>query len=306
MAEQIAEIPIINSEQLKPLDYKDTRCAPKLEYKNGSCMDLEILSELANAYNKENPKNTIYLNDKWIILNPDKYKRYLVFNLTKKINKPQTEWVNLNFAKFMKTPEYIERLREKTFRPKGPKGRFEWLNTEQIENVQKQYQDLKYTNYEFLGAVALDFDNYDTPLRNINFDNYVNKGKNILGVVFNLDKHTEPGSHWVALYVNLVKHQIYFFDSYGSKPEKEIDIFMRKVSRYMVSKGIETKDIDMRWNKVQHQKENSECGVYSMNFLLRMLRGDDFDTVCKTPMPDRMVNRCRNKYFDNQNVPIEK
>ena len=157
-----------------------------------------------------------------------------------------------------------------------------------------------------MGAVPLDFDDIYTSLRNIKFDDYVNRGKYILGVIFNLDKHDEPGSHWVGLYINFNKHQIYFFDSYGGVPEEEIQKFMRKASKYMESKGTKANNIDMRWNKVQHQKENSDCGVYSMNFLLRMLRGDNFDDVCNKPMPDRLVNRCRNKYFDNQNVPIEK
>ena len=50
----------------------------------------------------------------------------------------------------------------------------------------------------------------------------IKKGKYKLGVIFNLDEHYKSGSHWVALYADLNKDQVYFFDSYGKKPEKRI------------------------------------------------------------------------------------
>ena len=104
---------------------------------------------------------------------------------------------------------------------------------------------------------------------------------------------------------NNYQYQIYFFDSYGTEPEEEIQKFMRKAAKYMEQTGVKPNDIKFDWNKLRHQRENSECGVYSINFLLRMLRGDDFNEITKKIMPDRMVNRCRNKYFKNQDVPIE-
>jgi len=292
------KVPEINSEELKPVDNNDTRCAPGIEYKSGSCMDVEILSALAHAYNKEYPNKKIELDDKWIVLNADKYKRYLVFNLKQRIDKPQREWENMKFAK-MVNKEIRNKLEDSTFRPMGPQGKFEWLNTIQIEEVQKQYQNLKYEDYEFLGAVPIDFDLINNKFKNINFKEYVDKGKTKLGVVFNLDKHDEPGSHWVGLYMDLKKGQIYFFDSYGTTPEPEIQAFMRKASRYLESTGMKPSDIDMRWNKVQHQRKGSECGVYSINFILRMLRGDNFDDLCKNPVSDEKINRCRRKYFEN-------
>ena len=292
------KVPEINSEELKPVDNNDTRCAPGIEYKSGSCMDVEILSALAHAYNKEYPNKKIELDDKWIVLNADKYKRYLVFNLKQRIDKPQREWENMKFAKTV-NKEIRNKLEDSTFRPMGPQGKFEWLNTIQIEEVQKQYQNLKYEDYEFLGAVPIDFDLINNKFKNINFKEYVDKGKTKLGVVFNLDKHDEPGSHWVGLYMDLKKGQIYFFDSYGTTPEPEIQAFMRKASRYLESTGMKPSDIDMRWNKVQHQRKGSECGVYSINFILRMLRGDNFDDLCKNPVSDEKINRCRRKYFEN-------
>ena len=84
----------------------------------------------------------------------------------------------------------------------------------------------------------------------------------------NCSKHNNLLSN--SLYINLIKHQVYFFDSYGSDPEDEIKSFMRKAATYMETKGTKPNNIIMKWNKTQHQRENSECGVYSINFLLRI------------------------------------
>jgi DNA polymerase/3'-5' exonuclease PolX len=40
-----------------------------------------------------------------------------------------------------------------------------------------------------------------------------------------------------------------------------------------------SKDYDVRYNKIQHQFKNSECGVYSMNFIIRLLGGETFDEI---------------------------
>ena len=47
------QLPEVASEDLKPIDENDTRCAPDIEFKNGSCMDVKLLSALAIAYNKK-------------------------------------------------------------------------------------------------------------------------------------------------------------------------------------------------------------------------------------------------------------
>jgi hypothetical protein len=69
---------------------------------------------------------------------------------------------------------------------------------------------------------------------------------------------------------------------------------------------------DIRFNRVQHQYGASECGVYSINFIVRLLRGDSFDTIHGGRIPDENINVCRKKYFngydkkiklnDNQNI----
>ena len=34
-----------------------------------------------------------------------------------------------------------------------------------------------------------------------------------IGIVFNLDKHDQEGSHWVSMFIDLKRDGIYYFDS---------------------------------------------------------------------------------------------
>ncbi len=209
-------------------------------------------------------------------------------------------------VRWITSHKILKKLKNK-IRPNGPTGRFEWLDTENIVNTLNQYE-AKYKDFMFLGAVPIDYDCDKLPkgylkidINNLDYQKLMKEGKNKFGVIFNLDKHNEDGSHWVGLYYDLKKGQIYFFDSYGEEPEESIQRLIRKVGRFMKNElKINSPIID--YNKLRHQYENSECGVYSINFILRMLKGVPFKDVSTKRVPDRLVNQCRNIYFNNPNI----
>jgi hypothetical protein len=150
-------------------------------------------------------------------------------------------------------------------------------------------------------------------------------------MVINLDEHDKSGSHWVALYTDLKKNQVYFFDSFGKKPGKKIKKFINKIISYLyykkynnnikiggmlsdikklTDKNIRTElknqlfnkltGFDIRYNTKQHQFGNSECGVYSINFILRLIKGDEtFDDITNNITKDDKINECRKEYFVN-------
>jgi hypothetical protein len=288
----------------------NNKCAPNLDFENGSCIPLHVLIDMAVAYNKHNKLNKlnskIYLNDNLDIHDPDEYKNYLIKEFKKRFNDDQKEWIKLKFVEFM-SDEHKFFLNNSTFRPDGPKGKFDWLSTLDINKVLQQYED-KYDDFKFLGAVPIDF--YDINIsifignkkytfKNLDFDECVKNGINRFGIVFNLDESWKSGSHWVSLYFDLKKKQIYFSDSYGIKPEKRIVEYIDIIRNFM-SKYNTLKNTEIRYNKTQHQKGNSECGVYSINFILRLLKGRTFDHITKTRIPDNKVNSCRPKYFKNE------
>lgn len=293
----------------------DTRCAPSKEYKDGSCFEYDSLVKIAKAYNNK-------YKDKIKISTDKKYLVKEIDNRLKRKCDDQVCWLKQNF-----TREILDDSLKNTFRPDGPTKKNAWLSTSDIDNVLEQYHE-KYSDFMYLGTVPSDFERIPIlNFRNMDFDEILNSGKSRLGMVINLDEHTEGGSHWVSLYIDLKKNLVYFFDSFGKKPIPNIKKFINRVAKYMykkvydvnmpmkyvdialkkydrLSKPVQNalKKIDLRYNKIQHQKANSECGVYSINFILRMLKGDSFDEIVNNPVRDLEMEGCREKYFRNYSL----
>jgi hypothetical protein len=295
----------------------DQRCAPS-KIKNissGTCFDLISLQKMVEAYNEnyDKLKNKESYPDGNIIYNDEQFKnkRYLLKELTKKLKKVcdnQLCWLKINFIKNLNDKE----ISKNTFRPEGPSksdNKYAWLSNLDIDKVMEQYEDY-YKDFLYLDTVPIDFAilkgrYYISDLNEKEFEKLKNNGKYRLGTVINLDKHTGNGTHWVSLYMNIKEKQIYFFDSYGFKPEKEIREFIAKWANYMSKSDkytatnclTEKGDIDIKWNQQRHQRGASECGVYSISFILRLLNGEKFENINNKVIPDSEVNMCRKHYF---------
>lgn len=299
MSDKKLPLPIIKLEQVIPKDEDDCKCAPHLTFENGSCIPTNILIKLANAFNLHceeiNNNNLIKMHDGLELLHSEEYKLYLLFELGKRFKSSQHDWIKHKCTQFMTNDEKDE-LEYNIFRPDGPQGKFEWLSTFDINFTLSQYET-KYPDFQFLGAVPIDFNELDRlPFKKMNFDDLYKNGKKRIGVVFNLDESWKNGSHWVSLYFDLEKGQIFFSDSYAMMPEKQIIDFIRRIEQYLKNVR-KISEPDIKYNKMQHQRGNSECGVYSINFILRLLKGKTFEHITRKRLTDEKVNKCRMVYF---------
>ena len=96
----------------------------------------------------------------------------------------------------------------------------------------EQYEN-KYKDFKFLGTVPIDFDAISNlGISDLNLGKLIKDGKSKIGLVFNLDESHQAGSHWVSFFSNLKEGQVYFFDSYGMRPEFRIRKFMRRVAKF--------------------------------------------------------------------------
>ena len=299
----------------------DKKCAPSKIYDDNSCFTLESIQKICIAYNKAIREKQIPHN-KFIDVTDD--KRKMIIDLTDRLSyvcDNQICWLKQQFIKKIKNHD----INNNTFRPKGPQGKFEWLNTTNINRVIEQYQDI-HSDFKFLGTVPMDFD--DLPMlkiKNIDFDDLINNGIKKIGMVVNLDEHWKSGSHWVSLFANLDKSLIYYFDSYGKRPEKRIRSFIKRIAKwcykrhhlncniddmncspsdasasFMLQNGSKNKiesKLDVEYNRNRHQFKNSECGVYSINFILRLLEDESFVDITDNRTLDDEMNNNRNIYF---------
>lgn len=283
----------------------DLRCAPNNKLINGTCYSIEQLRNIANDFNKNNYDKIIFDNNT--------SKKRLLYRLIIKLSKytncdNQLCWLNI-----LEDDELKKNILNNTFRPIGPanKGNNKWLSNFDINAVMKQYENL-YKDFLFLGSFPVDFYEigYIKFKHDIQYNTSLNK-KNIidldklynttykLGIIINLDKHNQSGSHWVSLFINLKTRNIFYSDSGSNKPPNYINNFIKSISIYLKSK--EQKKINYKINKKKIQFGNSECGLFSINFILNLLKNENIDDYFENPPNDSEVNECRDVYFIDEN-----
>ena len=282
--------------------FNKNHCSPKKSKNTLSCIDHDILLKIAHIFNKFYNAN-IDLND----------KKKLYKQISEKISsmsdcKSESCWVTLNEIIRHLTPDELNRFKN-SFRPQMPrswlKNKNEWASTSDIEKVLKQYEE-HHKDFKCYGALPMDFDLkqgnscVSGDLCNIDLKEHMENGKNKIGSVFNLDDHDEPGSHWVSLYMELKpccreNPSIYYFDSIADKPTKEINNLVDNLSEQY--KSITGGDMEFLYNDIQHQKRNTECGIYSIHFITSMLEGKDFDDYIKEIKRDDYMEKYRDFYY---------
>jgi hypothetical protein len=279
-------------------------CAIGRDNSNDTCFTLDELHKIANDYNDKYPDQ----------INISPSKSDMVTSLTNKLTQfcpDQTCWATLKFLK-----NNNDNKLSMAFKPKGPGGQFEWLSTTEINECMERFM-ATYPNFLFIGAVPMDIEDLNEfGVKSLNYDKLINIGKTIIAIIYNLDEHYKPGSHWVAFYIDFKKKQIYYSDSAGKPPEKRIKRLVKKLAEkfyfddtgkkmslplesYMNKNNpnVIEQQYNIRFNTVQHQFGGSECGVYSINFITRLLRGDTFDEIHNKRLADKEMNVCRQKYF---------
>lgn len=167
----------------------------------------------------------------------------------------------------------------RNFRPKKPKSweknEREWLSNYDILHVMKQYEEA-FPDFKFLGVFPIDFAEKDVcSLNNIcgfNIKQLKEKKQTRFGVVLNLDKHNEPGSHWVSIFCNLdpasPQYGICYFDSGGTQPHPMIKNFIKTVCDEV---NDPTRFV-AKYNNTRKQFQNTECGVFSSIFIAACLK----------------------------------
>jgi hypothetical protein len=210
-------------------------------------------------------------------------------------------WLEQSFIK-----EKLDRdILNNTFAPEAPKewetNPLEWLSSLDIINVMKQYEK-KYRCFEFMGPSPIDYDTHKMfgecvweELCHFNLEEQIKKKKNKIGIIFNLDPHYKPGSHWVALFINIKKGKIYFSDSYGIKPHKQIYKFIKNVIKQGKNLGI---DFVYEYNKLRHQYSDSECGMYSLHFIIQCLKDLCINDLFNKRINDKQMMKLRKIYFN--------
>jgi len=289
------------------------QCAPFVDIRNTitnkkihSCFNRTALIKIANAWNEDNEDDPIII--KKTISNTDLWKNINARMMDKCGSGKEFCWVeqpviksNLNHN-LKNTEEILD-----VFKPKMPlkwrENPREWLNTMDIQAIMEQYEK-KHVDFKFIGAVPIDFDSklkfgncVVDELCNINLETLASTGIKKIGIIFNLDKHNQGGSHWIAMYCCLNRCGIYYWDSYGMKPPKEVSVLMERL-KSQASKKLNL-SMEIKINNIRHQYKGSECGVYCLHFIIQLLQGKSFEWITKYHViPDDQMLKYRNIIYN--------
>ena len=286
--------------------YIPHECSPIGIDNQGSCLSNDLLKKIGLQINSLNICDEINCYDNRNLHNEISDRIKQISNC-----KKESCWVSIRKI----TNELSNNDRElfiESFKPFIPKGWFKkpnmWLNTSDINNVLRRYEK-KYKDFKYFGALPIDFEKkrkkkcISGELCKLNLKDLISNYKSF-GVVFNTDPHNKGGEHWFSMYVDLIginrdNPTIYYFDSALNPMKKEIKKLVKKIKREY--KKLLNDEMDFLFNDEQHQYGNTECGIYSIHFLIEMLKGKNFDDYVDRKLSDKKMEKFRKIFFITPN-----
>lgn len=304
--------------------FKSLTCSPLSdEYKNGNpvsphttCLPNKEIIRAKLSWNQSNPNRKVTSTD------PDKIWKEIQTNLHD-VCSDDLCILNQPFMKHLKNTKTkstqsslnsiggteVSNMKD-YYAPKMPKewkkNPTEWLSNIEILEKMNQYEDA-YKCFEFIGPTPIDFDKVlsdnqcvEDELCKFQLSTYLKNGTKKIGIIFNTDSHDKSGSHWISMFINIPKKVIFFFDSAGDEAPPEIMSFVKKVQEQglALSPPIKFK-FDQNYPN-EHQYSTTECGMYSLYFIINMLEDKLTTQYLKTHIiPDQKMIDYRKKYFND-------
>ena len=289
-----------NYNSIKNVSLEKINCSPKPkgEINDFSCYTNKSLYKLRDLWNARHPDVKITSNS------PKEIHRFITEKLSGVCNK-ESCWLKQK-AEFGP----LQSDMADSFAPESPaewkKNPNEWLSSIDIMNVMKQYEKA-YKCFDFIGPTPIDFDTRKLygecvwdELCNFSLEDQIKDGKTKIGIIFNTDPHNRPGQHWISMFINIKKKKIFFFDSTGDKPVSQIMALVDRIK----DQGLKlNKKIIFKFDSnegIEHQYGNTECGIYSLYFIVHMLQDKMTEHYLKTHiLKDEYMNKFRHIYLND-------
>lgn len=306
--------------RVKTRSFRKTNCHPgtkKNKILDHSCFTKDSIITLKEAYNKHHPEKKIVYNDN----DP----KQIWNHLHQKIPECDREscWLQKIPNKYLQ-----DKLKKELFSPSQPtewKAKPNaWLSNFDIDAVIQQYEEAN-PDFLFLGPTPIDFDEMKNgkciweELCRLNIVKEYRRGKRKFGVIFNLDTSDGPGTHWVSMFMDIKDPTpfLFYFNSTSEETPEEVKKLMKRLEKqFNLIKPLRGRELRVMENRdMEHQRSNTECGMYSLFFIITCLtRQTDPDQkdgtklsvdelkemfAGKTRIDDKFVERYRSIYFNS-------
>ena len=276
---------------------ENSQCAPGSKEHDFTCYTSQSLVKMRNLWNARHSDDTIDSDEPKVIW------RHLKGKLGSVCDSEMC-WMNQQFMK----NGLSEEMRYFTFAPKAPsswkKNPKTWLTSTDIAGVMKQFENT-YPSFAFLGPSPIDYDHHYQDgtcvwqdICEFDLKDMIRKGKTKIGMIFNLDKHNQSGSHWVAKFVDIANGYVMYIDSTG----ENIPARLKKLQKKIVQQGVDmTPSLDLKEivSRKEHQNGNTECGMYTLYFISGLLKGSlNPDLIQSKRFTDKDMLSLREEFFN--------
>jgi hypothetical protein len=252
--------------------HKGGECSPHIKHNNGVCSTQESIKKMRN----------------WLELCDLKDNKSIIDAAITKTN------CNSESCLYSKLDLPKNELNER-FNSTGPYNNTDWLNNSNIDDHLKRFA-IKFNDFHHINFQMMDFKKMNTELNQVDWQQLVKDGIKSLGCIVNTDYSTGRGQHWVAIFIDFINCTVEYFDSAGQNPMHEILEFqLDTVNKLSTITGKKWKDICV--TKLQHQKGNTECGVYSMFYIISRLHDIPYRFFEHTRIPDEDMILFRKSIF---------
>lgn len=185
------------------------------------------------------------------------------------------------------------------------RNRNTWLSSDDLVDVMEQYEDA-YPNFRFLGPSPINFDKVRRGAQecvwpeicHLQLSQLVHDGVTDVGFIFNTDPDYKGGEHWISMYLHLPSNRLFFFDSVGDPAPPEIQTLARRIQ----DQGKQLRPprhIQFDSNHgFEHQRSTTECGMYSLFFLVNTLESPD-PAAAMAAMKTQRVTDAQMEQFRN-------
>ena len=252
-------------------DFKTLKCSPTSLIEKNKKND-------ENDFTCYNDENLLKIREMWNSRHPDaKIESTASYDIWKKIKQNMHNVCNNEscwIKQMVNDTKINKEIISYTFAPPSPKEWIknpnEWLSSLDIISVMKQYEKA-YSCFEFIGPSPIDFDT------RMMYDKCV----------------------WPELCNFKIEKYILYFDSNGNATPPEIKVFADRVlEECHTSLGMS--DMKFYENKLEHQKSNTECGMFSLYIIIELIKDNHtYDYFMTHRIKDEEVEELRKEYFNS-------
>jgi len=265
----------------------DNECAFHVESNEGFCSPKELVDKLKKFSETRDDKL-------------DKVKKTSLEILKAKYNcDSETCILNQYDVKRYVDPNMIERALKENFKPIGPRMNKDWLSNFNIDEVLRQIQK-KYKDKHFFHVPyqMRDFEKTNSELANLDWESKYKRGYRTFGTVMNTDYSDGNGIHWFAIFGDFLDdnkcYTIEYFNSSGELPLPEVSSWMK---RFKHSLNLDKPVKDIVVTRIENQKSTSECGLYSLYYIISRLDGIPMEWFKKNRVKDSTMYTFRQYLF---------